>query len=152
MISRQLDHGANLKAQTEDGILLHLANHCDFARFFLDRGSSLEASDDDGCTPLHRKCSRSNTALVCFPSHQGADLEAMSNRGCRPLHYAALGNYDGEARLLLDRVAVINATTLARTAPPSFTCKRKGQMEMMRRCPWLVVTGQLKCQEHRFEV
>jgi len=77
--------------------------------------------------------------------NRGAELEAMDNMGCQPLHFAVLNNRSKIVRLLLDRHASVEATTLASTTPLSLACQ-KGHLEMVwllvRRCPWLVVDGQ----------
>ncbi len=84
--------------------------HLDAAKLLLDKGSRVDARDNEGLTPLHQAASFCNTNVAELLVARGADVNARDNQGMTPAYTATtLAIFFGQqqivdmVKLLLDR-------------------------------------------------
>ncbi|XP_033230457.1 ankyrin repeat domain-containing protein 49-like [Belonocnema kinseyi] len=104
------DEKAILQA-AENGILEKVKN-------LLDKNPSLiEATDNDGYTPLHRACYGNHLDIVEYLLSKNAAIDAQTQDGWQPLHSACCWNNVECAALLLQHGADINARSKGDQTP-----------------------------------
>jgi hypothetical protein len=87
---------------------LHHAAHdnsLDIATLLIDRGADIEATNNDGRTPLLQAAHDNSLEVATLLINRGADIEATNNDGYTPLRFAAWENSLEVATLLIDRGA-----------------------------------------------
>jgi len=89
-------NGASIRIATlNKENLLHVARNARIAQMLLDKGEDLNATDNQGRTPLHRACTyqggrriEDQAELVALFIARGANVNAMSENGRTPLDFA----------------------------------------------------------------
>lgn len=79
----------------------------DLARWLIERGADLHATDTWGNTPLHQRA-RSKRSSIQILIELGADLNSKSSSIGTPLHAAANSHNPASIRLLVDHGAKVN--------------------------------------------
>jgi ankyrin repeat protein len=93
------------------------SGHLDICRLLLDKGSQLEAEDNNGWTPLLYAAGENSVEIFRLLCDHGADVEARRSDGLRPLHRAAYyGQMSIVKELIEERNAEINARDVYGTA------------------------------------
>jgi len=90
--------------------------------------SLVQATDGDGCTPLHYACWKGHTELAAVLLDSGAEVNVHSNNGhwgTTPLHAAAHGNRGAIVELLLARGADADARDMNGKTPLDHTTFHK---------------------------
>ncbi|KAL9615930.1 MAG: hypothetical protein Q9160_009142 [Pyrenula sp. 1 TL-2023] len=90
--------------------------HHELSSVLLDRGAEIDARDDAGDTCLHLAANRSDPALVKVLLDRGAkaDLRGWEST---PLYTAARKGHDGIAKMLLEKEADPNTSTISGSTP-----------------------------------
>ncbi|XP_073309981.1 uncharacterized protein, partial [Primulina huaijiensis] len=112
----------------EDGdTVLHLTclyGHLTCVQFLLERGTDLEAKDEDGGIPLHDPCAGGHSEIVSElinhtndPERLKRMLETVDGDGDTPLHHAARGEYGNVVSLLLAHGASPTTTNIDGKTP-----------------------------------
>ncbi|ETV65139.1 hypothetical protein H257_18065 [Aphanomyces astaci] len=135
------DHGAKFSSDgsvTELGIAAY-GGHVELVRFLIQAGASVEASTDDGTTPLFAAIMANNAhyldVVEVLVSLGGANLQAqLTTTGETVLHYAAGAGRLDATRFLLGKGAAVD-TTDASGATPLFLASQHGK--------WAVVNALL---------
>ena len=78
---------------------------------------SVNVSDVDGYTPLHRACYNNRIEVVKYLIENGANLSAQTIDGWQPIHSAAQWGHVNVVRILVSSGADINARTNGRNTP-----------------------------------
>ena len=80
-------------------------------RELIRHGAKVNARDENGITPLHIACEKTQPPGVQALLDHGADVDALANRGGSPLHAAARAgfHYADHGKLLIDAGAYVNA-------------------------------------------
>ena len=77
--------GSDVNAKTDDGQTpLHHARDAFVVRFLILKGADVHAQDNNGNTPLHRAAERGNADIVKRLVGKGADLKAKNKQGETP--------------------------------------------------------------------
>lgn len=80
-------------------------------------GASLNAVDQDGCTPLHRAVREDSRDTIQMLIHKGASIDATDKDGRTSLHYAAqTSSWDG-IQALIDKGSSIHAVDYSGRTP-----------------------------------
>ena len=99
-----------------DGWDFHRAaeeNRVDIARALIDRGTDVDARNDNGDTPLHWATMNNSLDVARLLIEHGAEIDARSSTpGFTPLHIAASNNYINLARLLIEHGAITDGIDL----------------------------------------
>ena len=92
-------------------LLEETANECDADTCIelLDAGANVNASDEDGCTPLIWAVLAGSEESVKLLIGRGADVNCKNNEGETPLHIAAMSGAAPIAKILLDHGADVDA-------------------------------------------
>lgn len=116
VVSKLLDHGAEIDSKVSDGqqTPLHLAAFFDAkeaAKVLVERKANIEAIDDGGNTPLLLAASEGAQGTARLLLEAGANLEARRNddAGGTPLMLAAFGRHKNMVELLLSKGASASA-------------------------------------------
>lgn len=111
-----LDQGAKLDSKEDDFGMsaLHMSvskGLHELALLFIKRGHDIDATSDNGETPLHVACKKNDTVALDFLLAHGAtlDFDADPGSGCTPLCLAVELDRVDLATSLLDRGAQVNA-------------------------------------------
>ncbi|KAL9113110.1 MAG: hypothetical protein Q9227_002722 [Pyrenula ochraceoflavens] len=86
-----------------------LRNGLALTSILLDKGANIEATEPEGCTPLHMAVRVYPVAVVELLLDRGANIEARNAFGCTPLHEAVWKSAVAAVELLLDRGADLEA-------------------------------------------
>ena len=115
-----LNKGADIHAKVEGGwmsgwTVLHFAaevNAVEMAKEFLARKAYVNATDEDGRTPLHFAARQGHSAVAgLLLEAPGVEVDATDKDGRTPLHHAARQGHSAVAGLLLEAPGVeVNAT------------------------------------------
>jgi hypothetical protein len=111
-------------------------NECpdDLARWLIENGADISASDSYGETPLHDRSGhwQGNIEILL---ELGADVRAHDNRGNTPLHYAAEVCNLRTARILIDAGANILAKNKDGLTPLSYALQRCSNAKIEQMAP-----------------
>ena len=64
-------------------------NSLDVARLLIDSGAEVDATDENGCTPLHWAALNNSLGMARLLLDRGADVDARTENGWTPLQRAA---------------------------------------------------------------
>lgn len=95
----------------------------DLARWLVNKGANLQATDTWGNTPLHQRA-RSRRSSINVLLELGADIFSKSSSIGTPLHAAADSYNVNNARLLIEAGAKINETNNERLTPLEWALRR----------------------------
>ncbi|KAL1964975.1 hypothetical protein VTN77DRAFT_6175 [Rasamsonia byssochlamydoides] len=113
MLRRLLDEGAEIKQERDNYAPLLCAagfGRVDVLSLLLERGASIEATDEAGRTALHEATMQGQNHAIHFLLDEDLGLEAKSAKdGMTALHEAAHWGHLPTMELLLDRGANVNA-------------------------------------------
>ena len=102
-----LDRRTNANERTANmhGALIHLAVDAkspEMVRLLIDHGAIIQATDQDGRTPLFQAAQMGQTEIVALLLKRGARVDTPDRFRRTPLHVAAAGGYLECARLLVN--------------------------------------------------
>ncbi len=83
----------------------------DEVKRLIEAGAAVNASNNDGETPLHEAAYRGHEAVARLLLEKGAAVNAATKDGVTPLHRAAAEGREAVARLLLEKGAAVEAAT-----------------------------------------
>ena len=104
----QSPHQQEPKRASSASYLMHYAalrGETKSIEMMLKLGADVNASDEQGKTPLHDACLKGHSETVRLLLDHGANIGARDKSGATPLHDAALGGEPATIKLLLDRKA-----------------------------------------------
>jgi ankyrin repeat protein len=104
--------GRSKNKPNNNELLLQAAEdgNVDKVQKLLDKGANIEATNDDGWTPLHWACRNGCVEVVEMLLDKRANIEARDNGGWTPLHEACYKGHVEVVKLLLDKGTNIEAT------------------------------------------
>jgi hypothetical protein len=108
------------------------------ARWLVEQGADLSATDTWGNTPLHTR-SRSRQGRIDVLLELGADVDNDSASGGTPLHAAAASHRVENARLLLQRGARVDAIDREGLSPLELALRGCNNTDLERMAPLAVV-------------
>ncbi|GAP93412.1 putative beta transducin-like protein [Rosellinia necatrix] len=125
---RELAGGSiSIDIATRDGrSLINLAacgGHGRIVQTLLILGADIEATDNNGCSPLISSCRYGHIDVARLLLDHGANIEASDNDGWSPLIFSCCYGHTDVARLLLDNGANIEATNNNGWSPLVYTCR-----------------------------
>jgi len=127
-----LEYGADINAQNKEGLtpqhlLLAMGGDdldTDAVRFFLDRGTDVDAVDNDHLTLLHKASYDGNVKVAWLLLDRGANINARNKEGHTPLHRVLLNldddfgaEYFDAIQLLLEHGADVGALDDTQSTP-----------------------------------
>ncbi|XP_022891704.1 ankyrin repeat domain-containing protein 50-like [Olea europaea var. sylvestris] len=105
-----LDRGASVLSAARRG-------EVDLLESLLEKGASVNFSDQYGLTPLHIAAIKGHKDAVMMLVEFGADLESQDAEGHTPLHLAVEGGSVEIVQILIDRGANVNAKSKKGATP-----------------------------------
>jgi ankyrin repeat protein len=78
------------------------------AELLISRGASLEALDNDRCTPLHVAAHKGRVFIIKLLIERGVHMDAVDDRQRTPLHVAAYARQNCTAQLLIENGAPLD--------------------------------------------
>lgn len=106
-------HFIHSRFNESDGITpLHRAaghNHIETARLLVDRGASVDMTDDNGRIPLHNAARYGHVEMIEFLIDKRSDINTQDCHGLTPLHIAASNRTHFACLKLIELGASINA-------------------------------------------
>ena len=88
------------------------------AMALIDKGADVNASNDNGNTPLHLALWNGHAAVAMAVIDKGADVNASNDNGNTPLHLALWNGHAGVAMAVIDKGADIYITNNDQLMPP----------------------------------
>ncbi len=121
-----LEAGADIKLLKKDSVERELcqnilngllrsaviSNNIVKVQAYIAIGAGVNATDDDGETPLHLAAAIGQAAIVAALLDGGADVDAVSQNRRTPLHWAVRNGCEAVVRLLLAAGALVDAVDL----------------------------------------
>jgi len=101
----------NVKKGQRDYTYLHLTARMgtkEIAEMLIQKGTEIDAKDNEGMTPLHWALSRDSNDVAKLLLAKGADFSWTDKNGLTALHYAVVSGYQDIIKLLLAKGAKVD--------------------------------------------
>jgi ankyrin repeat domain-containing protein 50 len=113
IVAMLLERGANqLSTKYSKVTALHRAATTDICKLLIEKGADIQATTQNGETPLLSAAGLGRWAVVDFLVARGSDLNATDNSGHSALYYAMLTNEEEVIVALLEKGATISGTRM----------------------------------------
>ncbi|GJQ78823.1 hypothetical protein Trydic_g2665 [Trypoxylus dichotomus] len=135
-IKTKVDDDPELVHKKDDNgrILLHwgaLSGNVKLVEYLLEKGSSVDATDDTDYTPLVLAASAGRTEVVKLLISKGANVNHTTDQGHSSLQYSCSKGWDEIVQVLLDNSADINIADI-RGATPLHRAASKGNLIIVK--------------------